>query len=100
MKVEAYRCDNCAGLFDRDGSVGIGSTEDLYDPLRSFPAILDPSRADFHHCTECYHSFVLVPASVIDRAKDENGYNEKVAELYYILRKSTILKAARASRKK
>jgi len=100
MKAEAYRCDYFGQLFDRDDSVGIAPTEDMFEPLRSFPAVLDPAKAEVHHCTDCYHTLVIVPASVINRAKQEKEYNEKVQELYYILRKSTILKAARESRKK
>lgn len=98
MKIEAYRCDACNDLVIYEAAVGIELREDMFDPFNSFKPLLDPRGATVHHCTNCYHSRVFVPASVIDWAKDEPGYLEKVKELYYVLRKDTVLRAAKRAR--
>lgn len=98
MRVEAYRCDACGELVIADAAIGIELREDMFNPLDSFKTILDPSKAAVHHCTNCYHSRVIVPGSVIDRAKDEEAYQYHVKELYYVLKKDTVLKAARRAR--
>lgn len=93
MKIEAYKCDYCGKLAPGDEAVGIGPIEDMFAAIESYPVIMNPARAEIHHCLECYDVQVLRPASnQHDRRKDEDGYKLKIRELYYSLRKSCILK--------
>lgn len=92
MKVEAYICDYKNHLVEVDGIMGITPVEDLFDMQASFP-ICHQDKTRIHICGECYRKFVLIPASAIDRKKNEREYELKVKELAYALR-STAFKNA------
>lgn len=90
-KVEAYICDFADHLIDVKSAVGINPAEDMFDKLSSFPTIYNPAKTNVHYCTECYKKHVLVPASnLVNRNKDERGYELKLRELAFGLRSQTV----------
>jgi hypothetical protein len=90
MKVEAYRCDRCGAIRQYDGIVGIIAIEDMFDRLSSYPTDTKPERCKVHVCTECYNKEVVEKARVIDRGKDNRGYELKVKELAFNLRQTCV----------
>lgn len=90
MKVEAYRCDRCGKIKSYEAIVGIIAIEDMFDRMASFPTSTKPEKCFVHVCTECYNKEVVEKARVIDRGKDNRGYELKVKELGYNLRQTCV----------
>lgn len=90
-KVQAYQCDFKNHLVIEKYIMGIDPVEDLFDRQASFPTVFHPERTNVHYCLDCYREHVLIPASnMVDRKKDERGYELKVKELGYGLRAQTV----------
>jgi hypothetical protein len=91
-RVKAYGCDMCGKLQHEDIIVGVENQEDMFDRLKSFKTIMNPDKTQAHYCHECYETQVLFPArSMVNRKNDEQGYINKLNELQYNLRKTTVL---------
>jgi len=89
MKIEAYKVDCCGRICVFEDCLGILESQDMFEPFRSFPSC-PPDKAKIHFCMDCYNVRVTIPISHIDRAKNEDEYQNKMKELTYILRKSVV----------
>lgn len=92
MKCNAFICDYCKEIFDLDSCMGVNETVDLFDLNKSLP-VISPNKATIHFCTDCYRKNVLIPASGINRAKDEVLYKNTIAEYTYSFKKGVIAKS-------
>lgn len=91
MKVEAYRCDRCGTIRPYDAIVGIIAVADMFDKLESYPVSHKPENCMVHVCTDCYNREVTEKARIIDRGKDNRGYELKIKELGFMLRQTCVL---------
>lgn len=90
-KVSAYQCDYKNHLVPEKSIVGVNPMEDMFDKQASFPTVFNPERTNIHYCLDCYKAHVLIPAAnMVDRKKDERGYELKIKELGFGLRSQTV----------
>jgi hypothetical protein len=90
-KVKAFKCDYCGKIVEYDECVGLKPIEDIFDRLKSYPVVNNPSKAEVHFCVSHYRELVTAPAeSQYNRRINEAGYARKCDELAYDLRKTTI----------
>lgn len=90
-KTHAFKCDYCGQLVIADDCLGVAPIEDIFDRLSSFKTIYNPDKAEVHFCVSHYRELVTAPAAAMyDRRINEKGYELKVKELAYDLRRTTI----------
>ena len=91
MKVDAYLCDHCGKLFKSDEVVGVSTVEDMFDRLSSYPVVYNPTKTEVHVAVACWKDAVARPAAnMVDRRKDERGYELKMKELAYGLKAQSV----------
>jgi len=87
--VKAFLCDYCGQIHQESDVVGINPVEDAFDRLKSFPTVLDPSKAIIHYCLPCYRTNVIEPAEqTTNRKKDEASYILQLSALGANFRKA------------
>jgi hypothetical protein len=92
MKVECYKCDVCGKIQVPEYMTGFKGIEDLFSTFKSFPAEYDLTKTDYHFCLECYRQQVIIPAeAVVNKARDREGYQVKVEELFYLLKSQIVM---------
>jgi hypothetical protein len=109
MKVEAYKCDYCKGIFEADLMQGVKNEADLFESSASFPTI-KPDKADIHFCMECYRVNVEMHIKNRMKWKDGEKYDQEREKLkwqlhkeyFFIFKKETIRRhfEAKSGRKK
>ena len=90
--VESYRCDKCKQIKPQIEIVAVSKQPDLFEVLKSYPTKYTlMNRYDTHFCTTCYNEYVIKPAeAAISKKRNPEGYNLKVLELAYHLKKQCI----------
>lgn len=95
-KVEAYICDHCGNIFQSDEVWGISPVEDLFDMLAGYPSVKNPAKAACHCCIGCFRMYAIQPAeNECNRRYNEEGYQNKLRELYFNVRKTSYLRYSR-----
>lgn len=76
MKVTAYLCENCEGVFKPEYITGlIVMQSHLFNEQLDYSINDDPDKTNFHFCLTCYARHVTDLLKGIDRTKDEKDYS-------------------------
>lgn len=89
-KIEAFKCDVCDCIVERDMAFGVSPQPDMLDKLSGFRTIMNPDKAEIHYCQDCYSAKVIVPASQFRKPNEESLYKLKMEEFAYGLRGTAV----------